>query len=61
MTTSSIEARHEDQESRPEPTDDVDVVLTVSGNGVFADVVPMLRVEGVEVEAGAFSERTSEE
>jgi len=61
LTTSSIEARHEDQESRPEPTDDVDVVVTVSVDGVSADVVPLLHFEGVEVEAGAFREPTSDE
>ncbi len=34
----------------------VDVILIVSGNGVFADVVPILRSKGSKVECCSFSE-----
>ncbi len=40
--------------------DHVDVVIIVSGNGVFADVVPMLHAKGVKVEACAFRDSMSD-
>lgn len=38
----------------------VDVIIIVSGNGVFADVVPLLQAEGVKVECCAFRESMSD-
>lgn len=38
----------------------VDVIIIVSGNGVFADLVPTLRAKGVKVEACAFRESMSD-
>ncbi|HEX9795250.1 MAG TPA: NYN domain-containing protein [Planctomycetota bacterium] len=38
----------------------VDVIIIVSGNGVFADIVPMLQAKGVKVECCAFRESMSE-
>ncbi len=40
--------------------DKVDVIIIVSGNGVFADIVPTLRAKGVKVEACAFRESMSD-
>ncbi len=40
--------------------DKVDAIIVVSGNGVFADVVPYLRAKGVRVEACAFRESLSD-
>lgn len=40
--------------------DKVDVVIIVSGNGVFADAAPALRARGVKVEACAFRESMSD-
>jgi uncharacterized LabA/DUF88 family protein len=40
--------------------DKVDVIMIVSGNGVFADLVPTLRAKGVRVEACAFRESMSD-
>jgi len=39
----------------------VDVVIVVSGNGVFADVVPLLQARGVKVECCAFRESMSDQ
>jgi len=41
--------------------DKVDVVIIVSGNGVFADVVPLLKTRGVKVECCAFRESMSDQ
>lgn len=38
----------------------VDVIMIVSGNGVFADIVPSLRAKGAKVEACAFRESMSD-
>lgn len=38
----------------------VDVVIVVSGNGVFADVAPLLQARGVKFEACAFRESLSD-
>lgn len=38
----------------------VDVIIIVSGNGAYADVVPALRATGVKVEACAFRESMSD-
>jgi uncharacterized LabA/DUF88 family protein len=40
--------------------DKVDTIIIVSGNGVFADLVPALRAKGVKVEACAFRESMSD-
>ncbi|KAA3612795.1 MAG: NYN domain-containing protein [Planctomycetota bacterium] len=40
--------------------DKVDVIIIVSGNGVFADVVPLLQTQGVKVECCAFRESMSD-
>ncbi len=38
----------------------VDTIIIVSGNGVFADVIPMLKAKGCKVEACAFRESLSD-
>lgn len=38
----------------------VDVIIIVSGNGAYADIVPTLRATGVKVEACAFRESMSD-
>jgi len=38
----------------------VDSIIIVSGNGVFADIVPMLQAKGVKVECCAFKESMSD-
>lgn len=40
--------------------DKVDSIIIVSGNGVFADIVPTLRAKGVKVECCAFKESMSD-
>jgi len=39
----------------------VDVILIVSGNGVFADVVPLLQAKGSKVECCSFSESLADQ
>ena len=40
--------------------DKVDSIIIVSGNGVFADIVPVLQARGVKVECCAFKESMSD-
>ena len=40
--------------------DKVDSIIIVSGNGVFADIVPALQAKGVKVECCAFKESMSD-
>lgn len=40
--------------------DKVDVVIIISGNGVFADMVPLMQARGVKVECCAFRESMSD-
>ena len=40
--------------------DKVDSIIVVSGNGVFADVAPLLKAKGCRFEACAFRESLSD-
>ena len=40
--------------------DKVDVIIVVSGNGVFADVAPLIQAKGVKFECCAFRESMSD-